>query len=179
MTELIISILPFLVLAYVVLLALKRIKRFFTPYKDTPFGFKGKLVYLDKGKNSATFFNKKYRIAAKGGDFIYLTDDGAYVLIEYKSRKGRIHQSDIAQTIASVLAARSIYPITRAIIATETQSKEINVLGSDDVLYNNIKEVHLLTQQIKNGMRVNTYYNAPYKCQSCNMRTYCTRKSVD
>jgi CRISPR-associated exonuclease Cas4 len=177
MVDGLIDILPYLLLALAVLILLKRAIRFFVPYKKTPFGFKGKLVYVDKGKRSATFLNKQYGIAAKGGDFIYLTEHGKYKLIEYKSRKGKVYQSDEAQTIASVLAARSRYPIVEAVIFTESTSKNLNVSGCDEVLYNKIKDAHLLTQQIKNGKPVHTTNAFEYKCRSCSMRKFCNYKT--
>ncbi len=175
-TQILLYVIAFFCLILFGLWLLKRIVHFFTPFKPTPFGFKGKLLYLDKGKASQTFINKQYNIAAKGGDFIYLTEQGEHILIEYKSRKGPVYESDVAQTIASVLAARSCYPISQAMVITETQSKKINVSGNDDVLYNEIKQFHLLTQQIKQGKAVTRNYAKLYKCKSCNMQAFCKFK---
>lgn len=144
----------------------------FRRYTDTPFGFKGRLVYKDDGKASATFINKHFGISAKP-DFIFLTEAGNYRLIEYKSRKGRVYESDIAQTIASVIAARSKYPISEAEVHTDTQTFKVKLHTDNKRLFEVISKHHALTVKIKRGIKVNECNPSQYKCRSCSMKKHC------
>ena len=73
-----------------------------------------KQVFCDTG-NKKPFRNKAFMIVAKP-DFIYKTKAGEYVVIEYKSRVGKVYSSDVSQTLASCLAVRSKYPVSKAVI---------------------------------------------------------------
>lgn len=143
--------------------------------KPTQFGFKGKLVYSDQGRSSKLFINKRFGLSAKP-DFIYNLLNGMFALVEYKSRNGRIFQSDIEQTIAGVIACRPHYNIRVAVIQTASERKEINVDKSVEELYEMIKHNVELTRKIKNGLKVDTCYPTKYKCKSCAVANNCQFK---
>jgi hypothetical protein len=142
-------------------------------YKDTQFGFKGKLIYMDKGRKSPSFVDREFNIAAKP-DFIYqLKNKNSYALVEYKSRNGKVYPSDIAQLKASVLAARSRYYITNAYACTESVIDEINVNKSNKYLFEDIRSAYELTVDIVEGKTVNVCYKSKYKCPTCSMNKHC------
>ncbi len=147
-------------------------ERFFGYYQDTPFGFKARLFYSDKGIKSRVFTSNKYKLAAKP-DFIYQLANGDYVLIEYKSRKGRVYPSDIQQVLAAIIATRSVYPIREAYVHTDTTRLKIDATVSDEELFDNIKRNYELTKQIKQGKKVEVCYKSDYKCNTCSMRKHC------
>lgn len=94
-------------------------------------------------------------------------------MVEYKSRKGKIYPSDIAQLKASVIAARSRYNITKAYVSTDGEIKEVNVNKSNTVLFEEIKEAYELTVAIVSGKTVTVCYKSKYKCPTCSMRAHC------
>ena len=147
---------------------------FFSSYKETAFGFRGKLVYADSGRKSRSFINKIFGLSAKP-DFIYETSSNEYTLVEYKGRNKHVYPSDIAQTIASVIAARTKYNIQKAFVQTDTFRKEINVNKPDHVLYEEIESLVDMTRQIQNKQEVTTCFPQHVKCKTCSMANRCHR----
>lgn len=143
--------------------------------KPTQFGFKGRLVYADKGRSSKLFANKRFGLSAKP-DFIYNLMNGVFALVEFKSRNGRVFQSDIEQTIAGVIACRPYYNIRIAVVQTASERKEIDVDKSEDELYEMIKHNVELTRKIKSGKVVTVCYKNTYKCKSCAVAKDCNYK---
>tara|TARA_R110000737_G_scaffold329115_1_gene344078 strand:- start:282 stop:803 length:522 start_codon:yes stop_codon:yes gene_type:complete len=146
--------------------------RFFNVYTETPFGFKAQLIYSDSGRKSKIFTSAKFGLAAKP-DFIYRLASGEFVLIEYKSRKGRVYPSDIQQVIAAIIATRSMYPISQAYIYTDTTSLAVDATSSDVELFDSIKYNFYLTKRIKEGKKVDVCYKSEYKCNTCSMKEKC------
>lgn len=146
----------------------------FSSYKETAFGFRGKLVYADNGRKSRSFINKIFGLSAKP-DFIYQTTPDAYTLIEYKGRNKKVYPSDIAQTIASVIAARTKFNIQKAFVHTDTFKKEVDVNKPDHVLYEEIRELVEMTRQIQNKQKVTKCFPHYWKCKTCSMAARCER----
>lgn len=141
-------------------------------FRETKFGFKGKLVYADQGIRSKTFINKLFGIAAKP-DFIFKIGKDSYKAVEYKGRNGKVYNSDIAQTKASVIAARSKYNITHAVVHTDSCSQEIDVNKPSKEIYSEIKELVDMTRDIKSKKVVTTCFPNKFKCRSCSMLSHC------
>lgn len=100
---------------------------------STVIGENSKQVFCDIG-NKKPFKNKAFMIIAKP-DFIYRTKVGEYIVIEYKSRAGKVYPSDISQTLASCLAVRSKYPVSKAIIYTRGGDHRVIELESDQEIF--------------------------------------------
>lgn len=135
------------------------------------FGFSGKLIYVDEGKSSKVFLSHKYKICAKP-DFIYKTGL-SYTLVERKSGYREPESSDVAQIIAAVIATRSSYRVTRAILSTKKGVYNIDVSGSSAQLFKKIKKHHELTQLIYKGVYVGEHCASPKKCKTCATRNAC------
>lgn len=141
------------------------------PEQIIPHLKKGKLIYKD---STAKFYfsSLNYKIRAKP-DFIYKVDE-EYILVEYKSRKGNVNASDIAQVVASALAVKETYP--RLVTAY------IYTLGGDIKTINLNKPNHHLASQIKNeldfvrAIETNNplFFNPQsHKCKACSFKLSC------
>ncbi len=150
-----------------------RLLRFvFSSKKVNQFGFTGKLVYADQGQRSRLFINKFFLISAKP-DFIYKIGFRKYEVVEYKSRMGKVYESDIVQTKASVIAARSKFNVRKALICTKGETLEIDVDKSSAEIYKEIKKETELARKIKSKVYVAECTKDKYKCNSCSMRKHC------
>ncbi len=142
---------------------------------DNPFSMYGQLVYADgQSKKSRSFVNKRFGLCAKP-DFIFRNEHGTYTLIEYKSRQGKVYQSDIQQTIASVMAARTKFNITEAYVHTDNFRMAIDAGKSNAELYSVIERNADLTRDIKSGRQVNITNGSQYKCPTCSMKHKCDK----
>ena len=91
-----------------------------------------RLVWVDKSRKTKAFRNKAYGVSGKP-DCIYKLADG-YRLVEFKSRKSGIYESDRVQAKAAALAARggSKYKITEILIQTKSSEETIQLNISDE-----------------------------------------------
>ncbi|MDX7766850.1 CRISPR-associated protein Cas4 [Aeromonas caviae] len=160
-------------IAFVVFVALLYLARRRSHRLGSPLGIEGKIVYADQGRKSKLFINKKYGITAKP-DFIIATQNGQNVMVEYKSRAGRVYQSDIVQLLASVLAARSEMPIHRAVVVTKGTRREV-VLGSDEQIFKEISKFVLLARRAQEGEIIKIFSSHPGVCRSCSVAHSCQR----
>ncbi|HAT2250158.1 MULTISPECIES: CRISPR-associated protein Cas4 [Aeromonas] len=160
-------------IAFVVFVALLYLARRRSHRPGSPLGIEGKIVYADQGRKSKLFINKKYGITAKP-DFIIATQNGQNVMVEYKSRAGRVYQSDIVQLLASVLAARSEMPIHRAVVVTKGTRREV-VLGSDEQIFKEISKFVLLARRAQEGEIIKIFSSHPGVCRSCSVAHSCQR----
>lgn len=128
-------------------------------------GIKGKLVWYDKNNRKKPFFNKKYKVFGKP-DLIYKTLQG-YLLVEFKSRKGGIFESDITQAKAAALAARyNGYKISDILIKTATEEKYITIPTLDSELHDDIESAIKIARLAKNGSALKAL-PYPRKCRAC------------
>lgn len=132
------------------------------------------MVYADSGRKSRSFINKIFGLSAKP-DFIYETSSNEFTLVEYKGRNKQVYPSDIVQTIASVIAARTKYNIQKAFVHTDTFRKEVDINKPDHVLYEEIRSLVEMTRQIENKQKVTKCFPQYMKCQTCSMSTRCER----
>ena len=160
-------------ISFVVFVALLYLARRRSHRPGSPLGIEGKIVYADQGRKSKLFINKKYGITAKP-DFIIATQNGQNVMVEYKSRAGRVYQSDIVQLLASVLAARSEMPIHRAVVVTKGTRREV-VLGSDEQIFKEISKFVLLARRAQEGEIIKIFSSHPGVCRSCSVAHSCQR----
>lgn len=160
-------------IAFVVFVALLYLAGRRSHRTSSPLGVKGKIIYADQGRKSKLFINRKYGITAKP-DFIITTPNGENMMVEYKSRTGRVYQSDIVQLLASVLAARSEMPNHRAVVVTKGTRREIE-LGSDEHIFREISKFVLLARRAQEGEIIKIFSSHPGVCRTCSVANSCQR----
>lgn len=160
-------------IAFVVFIALLYLAQRRSHRTSSPLGVEGKIIYADQGRKSKLFINRVYGITAKP-DFIITTPNGENVMVEYKSRKGRVYQSDIFQLLASVLAARSEMQIHRAIVVTKVTRREVE-LGSDEHIFKEISKFVLLARRAQEGEIIKIFSSHPGVCRTCSVASSCQR----
>lgn len=139
------------------------------------FGVDGRVVYADKGKSSRVFISKRYGVKAKP-DFIIKDRGGRYTLIEYKSRSsGLLFESDIVQVKASVIAARTIYNIRKAVVISGTTKHDIDVDRSSVSINKEIATHIENARQSEMGVIVMKYAERESACSSCRNKSECLR----
>lgn len=148
--------------------------RWFNRGASDNLGIKGKLVWVDHGKNTKPFFNSDYRVLGKP-DLMYRVNDGI-LAVEYKGRKSNIYNSDIAQGLTASLAARGDgYKVTQLLVKTDNTEKYINLPKSDKGLYELIAKHVETVRQAKFG-KVLPANPSFYKCLHCAYSQSCQRK---
>lgn len=145
-------------------------------YPRTPYGFKGKLLYIDNDstKKGFAYINRKWGCGANP-DMLYSTGLFKYIVVELKSRSGPVHYSDIVQAKAGLLAVDGSYRFKKAthvMVVTNTTSRLIKV-GSPRSVYNDIKQHIELAKDIKSGKSITATTDCKRKCDSCRNKDYC------
>lgn len=161
---------------FVVLLLLKLLlnvanKVYKSSLPETKFGFRGALVYTDDLPTSKVFVNHKYKLSAKP-DFVFRTSLFKYTTVEYKSRNGAVKDSDIVQVKATIIAVRSKYNVTKALVVTATEQKQV-IAKSSAALYRDIKELHKQAKLVKHFNKMPKKLINSYKCERCGYREHC------
>jgi hypothetical protein len=164
------------IITVVFIFLLKIFSLVFNIYKETSFGFRGKLVYADTGRNSRLFLCKVFGLSAKP-DFIYKTGRNEFTLVEYKGRAKSIYDSDVAQVIASVIAARAKYNTQKAYVQTDSTKKEIIVNKPRVQLYKEISHLVDMTREIESNKVITQCYPGKIKCKTCSMATHCEQRN--
>lgn len=127
---------------------------------------KKRVQYIDQG-SSEVYYSRKYRISAKP-DLI----EDRHTIVEKKSRRKGIYESDRKQLIATALAVRSRYPITRGVIETQSDREEIDLSGTDAALFARIEKEYLHAEAVNRGSEPPPYPSLP-KCGGCQFRSRC------
>lgn len=108
--------------------------------------------------------------------------------VEYKSRKGRVYESDIVQAKTAAPAARGNgHKVVKILIKTSTEERYITLPKRNRQLFNEVKEFIVIARQAKKGVRQNPTpckfkcrpcpYSLPIQClQYC---AYCSGKPTD
>ena len=110
-------------------------------------GIDGSLVWTDQGKTTKPFFNNDFKILGKP-DLMYKIRSGV-LAVEYKSRNGRIYNSDIVQAKSAALAARGTgYHVTKVLICTKNQKQYFELPKQDLTLYKSIEKYVLFIYYI-------------------------------
>lgn len=134
----------------------------------------GELLWIDEGKETKPFFNKTFKIFGKP-DAMYVKG-GSVTAIEYKSRQGKVHESDIKQALAAALAARAEgYQVRTVRIKTKTDSKDIDLPVSELDHYKLIKTYHEAVLSVKKGHPSKAIPEAN-KCFHCAYKAVCSDK---
>jgi len=134
--------------------------------------FKRRVKYIDTGKSSV-FVSKRYKIAAKPD----LIQDNK-TLVEKKSRRTGVYDSDRKQLIATALAVRSVHPIRSGFVETQTDREEVDLAGSDKSLF------RLIKTEYKNALLINAGKKPPaypsyQKCRHCQFRSDCEHSAYN
>ncbi len=129
------------------------------------------VLYEDKGRSSRVLVDPVNRIRSKP-DMIKGPKHSA-LLIEYKSRDGKVYPSDIAQAYAGVLAARADgIVITRAEVHTKSQKYTLPAIHSNESIVSRISDPLNSARIVASG-GVPTAKPQLYKCRSCSYKKHC------
>lgn len=143
--------------------------------KESALGVDGEILYADQGRQSRAFVSKRYGIRAKP-DFIIRLNDGRVALVEYKSRdNGRVYTSDIVQAKASVLAARTRYPVEVMFIKTGERLQQIPIPKDSDALYKEIARYVGLARKANSGEMILEYTKNESQCKTCSVKVSCKK----
>jgi len=131
----------------------------------------GKLIWQDLGRSTKVLVNSTFGVKGKP-DSIYKIPGGAKA-VEYKHRKGKVFDSDIAQALASSLAARGAgYRIIEVLVLTRTERLSIDLRCSDQTLYEQIQGNVKIVRAARRGKRMRAYASRR-KCLACAYRDNC------
>lgn len=138
-------------------------------YSKSPFGFTGKLKFLDEGKQRGfAFVNTKFKVGATP-DAIYETGLFTDTVVEVKARNGRVYDSDIAQAKAGVLAIAhnpKFSTVKHVVVSTNKETVKISV-KSPSAIYRELKPLIKIAEKILNGQEVLDTKPQYHKCRSC------------
>lgn len=121
-------------------------------YPETPFGFRGKLIFADdEQENAKVFRNQRYGVSCRP-DFIYKLESGKLCYIEAKSRK-KAMESDVVQLEVGIIAIRSELNIRAGgILQSNNQIKWVpSAKKSSSALYRKNKGFIRMARKIKSG----------------------------
>jgi len=164
----------YLVLLFVALGIIKSVFDLLSRDKDR-LGIKGKLIWVDKGKNTKPFFNHAFHIMGKP-DLMYKVD-GGILAVEYKSRKGWFYFGDVIQAQTAALAARGNgYNVTQVLVKTATTEKYFDLPKQDYALYKKIKHFVRQARKAKKGCAVEAVPRKR-KCSKCAFHETCFHKA--
>lgn len=144
------------------------------PYPLTDFGFRGKLVYIDEGKERP-FIDNHYMISAKP-DFIFKIGFNKYHLVEFKKTRNKPSQSHINQSKAACIAVRNNawgkkFHITHVTIATRGGLTTFSA-SSNRKLFSDIRKEYKAVKKAKTGYLF-PVESSP-KCNNCPYKNNCT-----
>jgi len=138
---------------------------------------KADLIWLDEGRSTKPFFNQTYKVLGKP-DAMY-NDRGYITAVEYKSRRGRIHASDITQAKAAALAARGNgYQVKAVMVKTKTTQQVISLPAADTALYDEISDAVEMARTIKQGAKARSAKPELRKCASCAYNASCSDRAA-
>jgi CRISPR/Cas system-associated exonuclease Cas4 (RecB family) len=139
--------------------------------KKDQLGIEGKLIWTDEGHKTKPFFNNVYDVLGKP-DLMYKIK-GGILAVEYKSRHGKIYESDIVQTRCASLAARgSGYKVIKFLVITGTRKQYFDLPRSDKALYKEIEPYVVYTRQSKIGCKLPATPGR-FNCKSCAFNYKC------
>ncbi len=164
-------IFAFIVLVVVGFLVL----RWFKPKRD-PLGIDGKLVWVDRGQKTKPFFNKQFRVLGKP-DLMYMRASRGVLAVEFKSRTGRIYESDVVQAKTAALAARGEgYRVCRILVKTKGTEQYFDLPSSDAALFKEIQQFVAYTRAAKQGVSLKAFPQR-YKCKTCAYSQNCDSRA--
>lgn len=147
------------------------------PLPMTRFGFRGKFVYRDLGRNSHVFVSHRYRLSAKP-DFVLKIGYNRYAIVEYKSANRPINEMDWWQVIVSVIAVRWRYNVREAYLVTSRGVYPVKEASwSTRKLYRKIKRHHVIAKRIKHKNVKPSKVNSE-NCSKCSKRKTCEYLAV-
>lgn len=145
--------------------------RRYLPPTENDLEIEGKLIWVDRGRQTKPFFNKVFEVLGKP-DLMYRIFGGV-LAVEYKSRCGPVFKSDVIQAKCAALAARGNgYKVIRILVKTSTVDQYIDLPKSDRSLFHEIEDYVVLTKQAKSGQKMKALPNTG-KCRSCAFKYDC------
>lgn len=140
-------------------------------FRKNNLGIDGKLIWVDKDRHTKPFFNKVFEVLGKP-DLMYRISGGV-LAVEFKSRRGRIFDSDVVQAKCAALAARGEgYKVIRILVKTSTTERYYTLPKNDKALFDEVKNHVILTRQAKAGSKMKAKPNQA-KCRSCAFKLSC------
>lgn len=163
-----------------VIFLLRSICRFFARlrYTETPFGFRGKLLSIDNKKpRGFLFFNRKAGIGASP-DAVYETDFLQSTVVEIKSRRKGIYDSDWAQAEmgAVAVADSDIIPRVKYVAVSNQTETQVRPVKSTNAILRKYKSEIKMARQILNGKIIEVRRPQKNKCQACRYYDRCKDK---
>ena len=133
-----------------------------------------RMIYKDT--NNDYFTSYRHKIRAKP-DFLYKLANGSIALVEYKSQRDSIRESDVSQVIAATLAVREKYPnLNIGFIYTRSgKVKCVDLNKSDEELINLISAELSIARQLENNMRPQ-FTPQKDKCRVCPYNMACSNR---
>lgn len=142
-------------------------------FKETTFGFSGRLIWYDSGVKIQPFKHSQYGVIGKP-DYLFKVGWNTYAAVEYKSRRGPVYFSDIVQAKCAALAARgNKFNISFLIVQTEVDRIKVDLPNSDSALYDEISVWVELARRaaLRDGTIEKTSYIA--RCRGCGYKNVC------
>ncbi|MEZ8959633.1 hypothetical protein AB6E94_19635 [Vibrio lentus] len=146
----------------------------FALYSKTPFGFRGKLYYIDDQNNRGyAFFNRSLRIGATP-DMVYETSPNKLHVVEKKSRQYGIFESDFVQAEmgAIALSENSSKRVSHVTVSNANQTVTRRVPNAKRLLKKR-KDVISMARRIANGEVIEVRKPEPRKCKACRYYDEC------
>jgi hypothetical protein len=163
-------------LLVIILFGILVIRRLFGTRKD-PLGIDGKLIWVDSGRRTKPFFNNQFKILGKP-DLMYKLATGGVLAVEFKSRNGRIYDSDVAQAKAAALAARGEgYAVREVMVKTKGTEQRFTLPKADVALHNEIKNFVEYARAAKKGANLKPLPQV-MKCKFCAFGPSCDSRAV-
>ncbi|MGR5296938.1 Dna2/Cas4 domain-containing protein [Vibrio mediterranei] len=137
----------------------------------TRFGFRGTLVYADDKPDAKVFVNHRFELSARP-DFIFKVGFNKYVGVEYKNRRSGARTSDVAQSLATVVAVRSQFNIQGYYVVTNGTVRYEACPESTIAIYRKIAKLHKTAKRIK-YLNKRPAIHKTNKCRTCGYRDNC------
>lgn len=134
-------------------------------------GIKGKVIFVDDG-NKKAFYNSKYSVSAIP-DLIVRDVRGNNVVVEFKSRRKEILESDVHQLKASIIAARSKYKVESGLVINGGGMTRHVKAKSSRRLFSEIKTAYNLARAVKGGHVPSRTECESEACRDCIYRKVC------
>ena len=134
------------------------------------------LLYLDEGAGSRVFASPRYRLRAKPDKLEGRASEAT--LVELKSRRGGVHERDVAQMIATALAVRAGgIRVTRARLETRASPPAaFDLSASDEALFERIRPAVEAARLAARGIAPPPRPSGG-KCRACGYRERCPHRA--
>ncbi len=160
--------------ALIAALVLYALSRYFERAAPFPIpDLDGKRVIYRDWFGAPVFRSERYRIAAKP-DMLFEINSNELAAVEYKSRRGPVYESDVAQLVATVIAVREQYSgVTVGYVYTGSgESRRVDCRGTTEELLQSIAGELRYARLTKLGYKPDGV-SVVHKCRACGVRRSC------